>query len=130
MSDATSPALGPIILLVDDEPSIRRVAEKFLTNHGYRVLSAASGDEALRQAQGHAGPIDLVITDVVMPNMGGPEMVTRLVEERPALQRVVYISGFSDAAPPPGQPPQVLSLYVPKPFELPELLRAVQALLA
>lgn len=130
MSAAAKHAPAQTILLVDDEPSIRRVAEKYLTNHGYHVLSASSGEEALRQAQAHDGSIDLVVTDVVMPTMDGPMLVARLVDERPALQRVVYISGFSDAAPPAGQPPQVLSLYVPKPFELPELLRAVQALLA
>jgi CheY-like chemotaxis protein len=85
------------VLIVEDEPLILRVAERVLTGLGYDVLTARDGRDALAVAAGTTRAIDLLITDVVMPHMGGRELAARLVEERPGL-RVLYSSGYpSDA---------------------------------
>jgi hypothetical protein len=67
-----------------------------LEEQGYVVLDAASGEDALELAQRHAGPIDLLITDVVMPQLSGAELARRLLELRPALE-VLFISGYNDS---------------------------------
>jgi two-component system, cell cycle sensor histidine kinase and response regulator CckA len=83
------------ILLVEDEPSVRSLARGVLEDLGYRVLLANHGREALAVANAYDGPIDAVVTDVVMPEMGGPEMVRHLWWTRPKT-RVVYMSGYSE----------------------------------
>jgi nitrogen-specific signal transduction histidine kinase/CheY-like chemotaxis protein len=85
------------VLVVEDEDSVRLVAVGSLRKAGYQVLQAASGEEALRVASSHAGPIDLVLTDVLMPGIHGPELVKRLKESRPAV-RALYMSGHADDA--------------------------------
>ncbi len=83
------------ILLAEDEEEVRGVAREALTLHGYRVLEARHGRDALELARAHPGPIHLLVTDVVMPQMGGLELARRLVVERPSI-RVVYMSGYTD----------------------------------
>jgi len=83
------------ILLVEDEPAVRNVAIRVLMNQGYFVLAASHGEEALALAQKVGGDIDLVLTDVVMPDLGGPELVTRLLERWPGL-RILYMSGYAE----------------------------------
>jgi PAS domain S-box-containing protein len=85
------------ILLVEDELSVRRLARRVLKSKGYDVLEAANGREALRLVTEHGGPLDLVLTDVVMPGMSGPELAERLSREQPGL-RVLYMSGYADEA--------------------------------
>jgi signal transduction histidine kinase len=85
------------ILLVEDERLVRVLARKVLEQAGYRVLVAEGGAQALELARGHSGVIDLLLTDVVMPEMSGREVVRRLLQERPAV-RVLYMSGYSDEA--------------------------------
>lgn len=85
------------ILLVEDEELVRDLAAELLETTGYDVLTAANGVEALRVCTNHAGRIDLLITDVVMPQMGGRELAERLVEIRPHT-RVLYMSGYTDDA--------------------------------
>jgi two-component system, cell cycle sensor histidine kinase and response regulator CckA len=68
-----------------------------LERHGYVVLTAESGSEALRLAAEHPGPIDLLITDVVMPDLRGPELARRLVARRPGLA-TLFMSGYMDDA--------------------------------
>jgi CheY-like chemotaxis protein len=83
------------ILLVEDEPSVRTLARELLQALGYRVLLANHGREGLAVASAFSEAIDLVVTDVVMPEMGGPEMVRHLWWTRPKL-RVLYMSGYTD----------------------------------
>jgi two-component system, cell cycle sensor histidine kinase and response regulator CckA len=83
------------ILVVDDDASVRGVAHKILEKPGYAVIAADSVQEALRHAAG-AARIDLLVTDVVMPDMTGPQLARRLREERPAL-KVLFISGYADS---------------------------------
>ena len=85
------------ILLVEDEHPVRDLAKRFLTAAGYHVLSASNGGEALLICENHKGPIDLLLTDVVMPMMGGRELWERLTQVRAGL-RVVYMSGYSGTA--------------------------------
>ena len=85
------------ILLVEDEPSVRDLAAKILRKQGYQVLEARDGTSALKEISRHAGPIDLLLTDVVMPDFSGPEVARRVREGRPST-RVLYMSGYTDDA--------------------------------
>ena len=81
------------ILLVEDEAAVRTLAKKVLSQKGYRVLEASDGAIALRLAAAHVGEIDLVLTDVAMPNLGGRGMVEELRELSPGI-RVLFMSGY------------------------------------
>jgi PAS domain S-box-containing protein len=83
------------ILLVEDEQSVRELVTEYLAARGYQVLEAADGMQALEIAAAHAGKIQLLITDVVMPRLSGRELAARLSATRPDL-KVLYISGYTD----------------------------------
>lgn len=85
------------VLLVEDDPGVRALNRRILEKCGYTVLEASDGDEAARVSASHAGPIHLLMTDVVMPGDGGRVVAERLVELRPEL-KVVYASGYTDDA--------------------------------
>ena len=85
------------VLVVEDEPPLRQLAARVLAGAGYTVLQAGSGPEALALIEGHADPVHLVFTDVVMPGMSGRELVTRLSLLRPAM-RILYTSGYTEDA--------------------------------
>ena len=82
------------ILLVEDDDEVRAIAARALAEHGFQVLEARDGAEALATARAHDGEIHLVVTDVVMPRMGGKELVAKLAEERPGT-KVLYASGYT-----------------------------------
>ena len=88
---------GETILLVEDAPRVRAVVREILEMQGYEVIEARQGAEALALAAAHEGPIHLLITDVVMPEMSGRELAQRLVPLRPEMN-VLYISGYTDDA--------------------------------
>jgi signal transduction histidine kinase len=83
------------VLVVEDEEAVRRFVSEVFRSNGYTVLEARNGDEALTRSRSHDGDVDLVVTDVVMPGMSGPELVSQLVEERPGT-RVIFMSGYPD----------------------------------
>jgi PAS domain S-box-containing protein len=85
------------VLLVEDEVLVRNLAADALRRHGYQVLSASTGVEALELASQMIHPIDVLVTDVVMPQMGGEQLAVRLLGERPSL-KVLFISGYTDMA--------------------------------
>ncbi|HET6977464.1 MAG TPA: PAS domain S-box protein [Pyrinomonadaceae bacterium] len=85
------------ILLVEDEDVVRGLTRKILMQAGYHVLDAKGGEEALRLCGAHAGPIDLLLTDVVMPEISGKEIADRLLALRPRI-RVLFMSGYTDEA--------------------------------
>ena len=85
---------GITLLLAEDDSVMRRLTRKMLEAHGYKVLEAADGKSALDVISSHGGPVDLLLTDVVMKGMNGPELVLRLTESHPNL-RVVYMSGYT-----------------------------------
>src|SRR5213596_3193080 len=93
---AAAPARGAeTVLVVEDDERVRALARKVLEQAGYRVLVAAGGKEALAAAEGHDGPIDVLMTDVVMPEMSGRTLTRRLAQRHPGL-KVLYMSGYSD----------------------------------
>lgn len=85
------------ILLVEDEEAVRALTRRLLEQFGYTVIEATGGPEALRLVQQRVEPIDLVITDVVMPEMGGQELAAQLLRLQPGL-RILYLSGYTDDA--------------------------------
>ncbi len=85
------------ILLAEDEPGVRSLARQVLESCGYRVLEAGDGDEALRVAAGYRQPIPLLVTDVVMPRLGGREAAEKLRVSHPEA-RVLFLSGYTDDA--------------------------------
>jgi CheY-like chemotaxis protein len=84
------------ILLVEDAEPLRKLAEIFLKESGYSILSAADGQQALQTARQHPGPIHLLLTDVVMPGMNGRVLGERLAPSQPGM-KVLYMSGYADS---------------------------------
>ena len=84
------------ILLVEDEESLRKLADMFLRDRGYHVLTAADGAQALQVARQHAGPIHLLLTDVVMPGINGRVLAERLAPSQPGM-KILYMSGYTDS---------------------------------
>jgi CheY-like chemotaxis protein len=109
------------LLVVEDEDAVRGVLERMLTKHGHEVLTAAHPDQAVA-IMNEGLPIDVLVTDVVMPGMSGPQLASRLTELQPGLP-VIFISGYTDR---PGQLPPGSTL-LRKPFTRATLLRAVAA---
>src|SRR5207245_4874871 len=97
LTPATTPSLrgSETILLVEDQEEVRRLVRRVLEARGYTVLVAASGAEALQVAATHAGPIQLLVTDVIMPAMSGRE-VGLLVAAASPDAKVLYLSGYAD----------------------------------
>jgi CheY-like chemotaxis protein len=85
------------VLVVEDEDGIRHLAREFLERCGYTVLEARDGDEALRLGETYPSPIHLMVTDVIMPQMSGPNLAERVALLRPDL-KVLYMSGYTDDA--------------------------------
>jgi len=85
------------ILLVEDEEEVRRVAQRILTSKGYKVLEAASGEEAVELCENYEGDIDILVTDVVMPGMSGRELADKLIATCRGI-KIVYMSGYTDNA--------------------------------
>ena len=110
------------VLLVEDDAGVRALAELVLLRHGYTVLSAGDGSEALGVAADHEGVIDVLLTDVVMPRMRGPELAEEVVRLRPGI-RVVYMSGYTDAME---LPEDAVGDVVPKPFSEETLVRKIR----
>ena len=95
MQGSETAAANAVILVVDDDPGVREVAARVLERAGYRVLQAGEGDEALEIARAHAGPLHLLLTDVVMPGMNGRELGQRMSQERPET-RLLYMSAYTE----------------------------------
>ena len=124
----TAPAGCETILLVEDQPEVRAVASAALSRHGYTVLEASQGEEALRIAQEDDRHIDLLLTDVVMPNMSGCELARRLTDRRPDM-RVLFASGYTDEAIVRHGAIEPGVAFIQKPFTPASLLRKVREVL-
>lgn len=117
------------ILLVEDEEAVRAFAGRALTARGYKVYEAASGSEALDLMSGISKPIDLVISDVVMPGMDGPTLMRELRRRQPDL-KIIFVSGYAeDAFERHLSPDEKNFTFLPKPFSLKELATTVKATL-
>jgi CheY-like chemotaxis protein len=116
------------VMLVEDEPEVRRIARQALERHGYTVLEAGNPVEALRLAGAAAASIDLLVTDVVMPGIDGRQVVDALRQRRPDL-RVLYVSGYTDDAMVRRGVDAAAVAFLQKPFAPLELIRKVRAVL-
>src|SRR5438132_9609114 len=126
MTGLPSDASKETILLVDDEASVRSIVVRILRRARYNVLEAESGEAALKIAENHPGKIDLVITDMYMPGLRGPEVVERLAPTRPGL-RALFMSGYADQDARTGVP--LGANFLNKPFSGQELASAVETVL-
>jgi PAS domain S-box-containing protein len=120
-----SPSGQETILLAEDEPGVRNYARQILEKHGYTIVSACNGREALMAARQHPGEIQLLLTDVVMPQMGGAELAAAFSSVRPGA-RVLCMSGYSDRLWPEAHAGRN---YIQKPFTPSALLRQVREVL-
>jgi DNA-binding NtrC family response regulator len=111
------------ILLVEDEESVRNVTRRILERAGYRVLVAATPIDAMRLVGEHRTDIDLLVSDLVMPEMGGQELASHIVEVLPAV-RVLYMSGYSDEAI-----SESGAAFIQKPYAADDLVDCIRALL-
>jgi PAS domain S-box-containing protein len=128
--DITSSERGTdTVLVVEDDVGVRHLAVRVLVSYGYHVLEAEGGPEALLISEQHQEPIHLLLTDVVMPQMNGRELVSRLRGQRPGLP-VLYMSGYTDSATLQlgALPPN--TAFLPKPFSVEDLIRKVRTLMA
>jgi PAS domain S-box-containing protein len=116
------------ILLVEDERSVRTLARRILEARGYTVLEAEDGGSAEQLSLGHQGPIDLLLTDVVMPELSGPELAERLLPQRPET-RVLYTSGYTDHAILRAAVWESGANFLQKPFTPESLVQKVQEIL-
>jgi DNA-binding NtrC family response regulator len=107
-------AAAQTILVVEDEEQIRTILVTVLGRRGYQVLAASTPSAALELFQTHGGAIDLMISDVIMPEMNGPALAERLLAERPDM-RVLFISGFTDGVTLDARRPNIS--FLGKPFQ-------------
>jgi DNA-binding response OmpR family regulator len=121
-------AAAPVVLVVDDDEAARRIAAEILRRNGFSVLQAAAGTEAISVAWQHDGPLDLLLTDIVLPGMNGVQLASRIADQRPGVS-VVFMSGRPEVDSvrygvlAPSYP------FLPKPFGVDELLAIVRAVL-
>jgi two-component system cell cycle sensor histidine kinase/response regulator CckA len=124
-----APRTKATILLVEDSPEVRMLMRDILANLGYLVLEAGNGQEAIRVAEDHPERIDLLVTDIVMPELGGIELAERLLQNRPQL-RVLYVSGYADQETASRALGALSVAYLQKPFSLTELARKVESMIS
>ncbi len=119
---------GETVLVVEDEPGVRRLACRTLRAYGYEVIEAENGGIALLCCEQHEGDIDLLLTDVVMPQLGGPDLAARLAPLRPAM-KVLFMSGYIDKPLAPDGAFAGGGAFLAKPFLPKDLARKVRTLL-
>jgi len=119
---------GEVVLLCDDDPLVREVARETLIAHGYVVVAAGGGAGAVHAARSFEGPIDVLLTDVVMPEMNGRELAERIVETRPDT-RVLFMSGHDPDEARMNDVRVPVHGFLEKPFSTAELLRGIREIL-
>lgn len=128
MADPDALTGDETILVAEDELTVRELICDVLRLHGYTVLEAQDGDEALRIAGGHAGPIHLLVVDVVMGGLPATGLVQRLSGDRPGL-KAIYISGYTDDLVQQRGVIHTGQNFLQKPFALDTLTRMVRDVL-
>jgi len=116
------------VLLVEDEGSVREATRQFLTNAGYTVLDAGTGEDALSASRQYAGPIHILVSDVVLPSLSGPALAAQLCAERPRLKKL-FVSGYAEATILRHGEIDVAAHFLQKPFELRSLAWKVREIL-
>ena len=117
------------ILLVEDEEGLRGLNARGLTSRGYTVLQAANGVEAIEAIDRHSGKIDLVVSDVVMPEMDGPTLLKELRGRDPGV-KIIFVSGYAEEAFAKNLPDEEKFAFLAKPFTLKQLVAAVKETIA
>ena len=113
-----------MVLLVEDEAPVRAFASRALRLRGYTVLEADCAEDALRTLEDPDLSVDIFVTDVVMPGMDGPTWVREALKSRPDV-RVIFVSGYAEAAFDDSRPAVPNSVFLPKPFSLSQLTDTV-----
>ncbi|HET7442369.1 MAG TPA: response regulator [Terriglobales bacterium] len=116
------------VLLVEDEAAVRRAAREFLSLSGYNVLEAQDGRHALELAQSHSGPIHIMVTDVVMPNMSGSQLAQQLLKERPST-KILFVSGYAEKTILQHGDIDLSACFLQKPFTLKALGQKIRSTL-
>ena len=133
-SDVAPVALAPVggrgerLLLVEDEPLVRKLFEQLLTRAGYQVSSSLSSDSALELVKG-SRPFNIIVTDVVMPGLSGPQLAAR-IEEACGITPTIFMSGYTEDPAMRASALKPHQRFMSKPFAPEELLTAIRALLA
>jgi len=120
---AGTPQSDMTVLIADDEVALRHAVSELLRSAGYRVLEAGSSLEALKTARAHKDRIDVLLTDIVMPGLRGPELARRVTQEHPETQ-VIYMSGYAENFPEAQLPAN--STFLQKPFRFATLLEQLK----
>jgi CheY-like chemotaxis protein len=128
LAGAIPPQGDETVLLAEDEGALRELAREVLEAHGYTVLEARHPGEALLIGEQHGGPIHLLLTDMVMPQMSGRELATRLTRLRPEV-KVLYMSGYTDTGIVHGGALDPDTAFLQKPFTPDALARHVREVL-
>ena len=113
------------ILLVEDEEGLRMLNARGLRSRGYTVIEASNGIEALEELDRHDGQVDLVVSDVVMPEMDGPTLLKELRQRNPKA-RIIFVSGYAEDAFGKSLPEDDRPAFLAKPFTLKQLIAAVK----
>ena len=124
----SGPDASRTVLLAEDEDVVRMLVREMLEESGYAVLEAASAEAAIEVSEAHGGQIDLLLTDVVMPGMNGPELAKELSESRPTM-RILYTSGFTNSAVAEQGVAVEETVFLAKPFSSAALTAKVLAVL-
>jgi CheY-like chemotaxis protein len=116
------------VLLVEDEAAVRASTNEFLVSRGYTVVTAENGVDALRVSREYSGPIHLMITDVVMPKMSGPQVAIQLAAERPDM-KTLFVSGYAENTVLRHGNIDVTERFLSKPFSLSTLANKIRDVL-
>jgi two-component system, cell cycle sensor histidine kinase and response regulator CckA len=117
------------ILLVEDEEGLRTLNARGLQSRGYTVIQAGNGFEALEELERQGGQVDLVVSDVVMPEMDGPALMKELRKRNPDI-KIIFVSGYAEDAFEKSLPDRTQFRFLPKPFTLKQLVTAVKETMA
>ncbi len=118
-----------VVLLVEDEDGLRGLNARGLSSRGYTVISASNGVEALEVLDANGGQVDIVVSDVVMPEMDGPTLLKELRKRDPAI-KIIFVSGYAEEAFKKNLPEQGQFAFLPKPFTLKQLVAIVKETMA
>lgn len=128
-TELSEPPRRRTVLLVEDEVQVRLLVERLLQRQGFSILTAGDGSEAVALSGCHDGPIDLLLTDVVMPCMGGREAADLIRKQRPTI-RIIYMSGYSEEMFRLQGESEVDAAFLGKPFTPDDLRRKIRQVLA
>jgi CheY-like chemotaxis protein len=125
---AMDPTTTATVLLAEDEPMVRDILSTMLRRSGYTVLEAPDGEQALAVAERHGAPIDVLVSDALMPKLGGHELARRLMDRNPDL-KVIFVSGYNDESLMNYEPMRPSISMLPKPFAPSALIARVAEML-